>query len=125
MADIKRLINKKGWTGKELGIIELTNMAVMFSQTIKGEEVKPIIESSQLKKMVNQIEDPYQGREYNRYISIHEWLSIKYNIAQTQLQQAQLQYNILEEYLTQAILTEDVFRYVEQLPIIMTQKHLK
>lgn len=122
MADIKRLINKKGWTGKELGIIELTNMAVMFSQTIKGEEVKPIIESSQLKKMVNQIEDPYQGREYNRYISIHEWLSIKYNIAQTQLQQAQLQYNILEEYLTQAILTEDVFRYVEQLPIIMTQK---
>lgn len=25
MADIKRLLNKKSWTGRELGIIELTN----------------------------------------------------------------------------------------------------
>ena len=27
MADIKRLLNKKGWTGKELGILELPSSA--------------------------------------------------------------------------------------------------
>lgn len=120
--DMKRLLNKKGWTGRELGIIELTNMAVQFRQALQGEEPKPLIETSQLQKMVNEIKDPVQGRAYNGYISIHEWLSLKYNIAQTQIQQAQLQYRTLEGFITTAILAEDVYRYVEQLPAIMTQK---
>ena len=122
MADIKRLLNKKGWTGRELGIIELTNMAVQFRQALQGEEIKPLIETSQLQKMVNDIKDPVQRRAYNGYIAIHEWLSLKYNIAQTQIQQAQLQYRTLEGFITTAILAEDVYRYVEQLPAIMTQK---
>lgn len=122
MADIKRLLNKKGWTGRELGIIELTNMAIMFRQALQGEDPKPLIEASQLQKMVNEIKDPVQGRAYNGYISIHEWLSLKYNIAQTQIQQAQLQYRTLEGFITTAILAEDVYRYVERLPAIMTQK---
>ena len=68
--DMKRLLNKKGWTGRELGIIELTNMAVQFRQALQGEEPKPLIETSQLQKMVNEIKDPVQGRAYNGYISI-------------------------------------------------------
>jgi hypothetical protein len=120
--DIKRLLNKKGWTGRELGIIELTNMAVQFRQALQGEELKPLIETSQLQKMVNEIKDPVQGRTYNGYIAVHEWLALKYNIAQTQMQQAQLQYRTLEGLITTAILAEDVYSYIEQLPAIMTQK---
>ncbi len=43
MADIKRLLNKKGWTGRELGILELTNMAVMFRQALEGKQPEPIV----------------------------------------------------------------------------------
>lgn len=120
--NIKRLLNKKGWTGRELGIIELTNTAVQFRQALEGQKPKPLIELSQLKKMINEIKSPIQRRIYNGYISIHEWLSIRYNIAQTQLQQAQLQYRTLTGYITDATLAEDVYRYIEQLPAIMTQK---
>ena len=122
MADIKRLLNKKGWTGRELGILELTNMAVMFRQALEGKEPQPLVEQAQLRKMINTITDRQQGQVYNGYISIHEWLSIRYNIAQTQLQQAQLQYRTLVGYITDATLAEDVYRYIEQLPAIMTQK---
>lgn len=122
MADIKRLLNKKGWTGRELGILELTNMAIIFRQALEGKEPKPIIEQAQLRKMINTITDRQQGQVYNGYISIHEWLSIRYNIAQTHLQQAQLQYRTLAGYVTDATLAEDVYRYIEQLPAIMTQK---
>lgn len=120
--DIKRLLNKKGWTGRELGILELTNMAVLFRQAIEGQEPKPLVEQAQLRKMINTITDRQQGLVYNGYISIHEWLSIRYNIAQTQLQQAQLQYRTLVGYVTDATLAEDVYRYIERLPAIMTQK---
>lgn len=122
MADIKRLLNKKGWTGRELGILELTNMAIMFRQALEGKEPQPLVEQAQFRKMINTITDSKQGRIYNGYISIHEWLSIRYNIAQTQLQQAQLQYRTLSGYITDAILAEDVYRYIEQLPAIMTEK---
>ena len=122
MTDIKRLLNKKGWTGRELGILELTNMAVMFRQALEGKEPQPLVEQAQLRKMINTITDRQQGQVYNGYISIHEWLSIRYNIAQTQLQQAQLQYRTLVGYITDATLAEDVYRYIEQLPAIMTQK---
>ena len=122
MADIKKLLEKQNLTGQELGIIELTNMAVQFKQALKGEKPKALIEASQLQQMVNQLKDPTQAKIYGGYISIHEWLLIKYNIAQTQIQQAQLQYRTLESLITTAILAEDICKYVEQLPAIMTQK---
>ena len=122
MADIKRLLNKKGWTGRELGILELTNMCVMFRQALEGKDPQPIVEQAQLRKMINTITDRQQGQVYNGYISIHEWLSIRYNIAQTHLQQAQLRYRELAGYVMDATLAEDVYRYIEQLPAIMTQK---
>lgn len=122
MADIKRLLNKKGWTGRELGILELTNMAVMYKQALEGKTPKPLVEEAQFRKMISSIEDRQQGQIYNGYISIHEWLSIRYNIAQTQHQQAQLQFRTLEGYIERAILAEDVYSYVQELPAIMTQK---
>lgn len=122
MANIKRLLNKSGWTGRELGIIELTNMAVMFKQSLNGKDPEPIIDIAQFQKMVNSINDPVQGRTYNGYISIHEWLAVKYNIAQTQMQQAQLQFRTIQNYIERAVLAEDVYRYIDNLPLIMTQK---
>lgn len=125
MADIKRLLKKKGWTGRELGILELSNMAIMFRQALEGKEPQPIVEQARFRKMINGITDRQQGQIYNGYISIHEWLSIRYNIAQTQLQQAQLQYRTLAAYVTDAIFAEDVYHYIEQLPAIMTEKQYR
>lgn len=125
MADIKRLLKKKGWTGRELGILELSNMAIMFRQALEGKEPQPIVERARFREMINGITDRQQGQIYNGYISIHEWLSIRYNIAQTQLQQAQLQYRTLAAYVRDAIFAEDVYRYIEQLPAIMTEKQYR
>lgn len=125
MADIKRLLKKKGWTGRELGILELSNMAIMFRQALEGKEPQPIVEQARFREMINGITDRQQGQIYNGYISIHEWLSIRYNIAQTQLQQAQLQYRTLAAYVTDAIFAEDVYHYIEQLPAIMTEKQYR
>lgn len=125
MADIKRLLKKKGWTGRELGILELSNMAIMFRQALEGKEPQPIVDQARFRTMINGITDRQQGKVYNGYISIHEWLSIRYNVAQTQLQQAQLQYRTLVGYITDATLAEDVYRYIEQLPAIMTEKQYR
>ena len=122
MADIKRLLNKKGWTGKELGIIEVTNMAVNFRNRLQGKREKPLIEHEQFQKMLNELKDPVQGKIYNGYISLHEWITLVFNIAQGQLQQAQVQFRTLEGIIGKAIIAEDVFRFASRLPYIVTEK---
>lgn len=125
MADIKRLLSKKGWTGRELGILELTNMCAIFRQAVEGKDPRPIVEQTQLRMMINAITDGQQRQIYNGYISIHEWISVQYNIAQTHLQQAQLRYRELYDYITDAIFAEDVYSYIERLPVIMSKKQFE
>lgn len=112
MADIKRLLNKKGWTGKELGILELTNMATLFRQRISGNQnPTPLVTKGQFQKMLSSITDSAQGRIYNGYISIHEWLSLFYNIALTNEQQAQLRFKSLSSYIIEASIAEDTYSF--------------
>lgn len=124
MRDLKKLLNKKGWTGRELGIIEVANAALTFKKAVEGDpNPDPIISPERFQKMINNnITTREQGNIYNGYISIHEWIQIKYHIANTQMQQAQFRFTTLFDYLIQANLAEDIFSYVEKLPEIMTEK---
>ena len=125
MANIKRLLNKKGWTGRELGIIEVTNMAVMYKQRLNGEPVKPIVTPEQFKKMINTVDSPAQGKIYNGYLTIHEWIALHYNIAQSNVQQAQLRFKTLTSHIMTASIAEDTYNYIAELPLIMTEKQYK
>ena len=97
-------------------------MCILYKQALEGKPQVPIVENSDLLRMLSTIKDRQQGMTYNGYIAIHEWLSIKYNIAQTNFQQAQVMFRTLDGYVERALLAEDVYTYMEQLPAIMTQK---
>lgn len=122
MADINKLLNKKGWSGKDLGVLELTNTAVLFQQAVNGEPEKPLIDKNKFQLMINRLTAPSDIRTYNDYLSIHEWTGLKYNIAQSHMQQAQVQFRTLEAVLSQCLLAESTFIYISQLPVIMTEK---
>lgn len=122
MASITSLLNKKGWTGRELGRLELTNMAIQFKQAISGEEAKPLFSEGELQSMLSSIKDAYQGKIYNGYISIHEWLGLQYNIAQTNLQELQSALQALNSYLMDFTFSEEIYEYLNYLPYIITQK---
>lgn len=123
MADIKKLLSKKGWTGRELGIIEITNMCSMFSQRMSGvQNPTPLVTKAQFQTMLNGIQDSHQGRIYNGYLSIHEWLSLYYNICNSNTQQAQFQFHKLADEIERATMAEEVYQYIESLPVIMTPK---
>lgn len=125
MSDIKRLLNKKGWTGRELGQIELANVAYMFSQQIQSKDPTPLVTQGEFRKMLNTIKDPIQGGIYNDYIKIHEWLSIAYNITSAQEQQAQSNFKTLLNHITVAQALEKTYAYIDELPVIMTEKQYK
>lgn len=126
MLNIDRLLKKKGWTGEELGRLELANTLNMFSQSLQGiQEPVPIVSKADFRKMLDTITDPIEGRIYNGYISIHEWFSTAYTYATANEQQAHLNFNELMTTITNAITAESVYKYVSELPLIMTEKKYK
>lgn len=126
MLNIDRLLKKKGWTGEELGRLELANTLNMFSQSLQGiQEPVPIVSKADFRKMLDTITDPIEGRIYNGYISIHEWFSTAYTYATANEQQAHLNFNELMITITNAITAESVYKYVSELPLIMTEKQYK
>lgn len=126
MLNIDRLLKKKGWTGEELGRLELANTLNMFSQSLQGiQEPVPIVSKADFRKMLDTITDPIEGRIYNGYISIHEWFSTAYTYATANEQQAHLNFNELMTTITNAITAESVYKYVSELPLIMTEKQYK
>lgn len=127
MLNINRLLKKKGWTGAELGKLELANTALTYQKAVESNNhaQEPAISRADSDKMLSTLTDPVEGRVYNGYISIHKWISNTMQIAIAQSQQAQLQFDKLWSFIQNAITAEDVYSYIEELPLIMTEKQYK
>lgn len=127
MLNIDRLLKKKGWTGAELGKLELANTALAYKKAVEADnpEQEPAISRADFEKMLSTLKDPTEGRVYNGYISIHNWISNTMQVAIAQNQQAQLQFDKLWSFIQNAITAEDLYSYIEELPLIMTEKQYK
>jgi len=123
MADIKRLLNKKGWTGRELGQLLLANVAHEYKQALEGNySPTPLVSVGEFSKMLRSLTDRVQRHAYNEYYKVFEWLKARPAITNGYYMNGLNDFITLRSYIMQAFFAEDVYRYVEQLPAIMTQK---
>ena len=127
MLNVNRLLKKKGWTGADLGKLQTANIMLAYKKALEtgNPNEEGIISKADFKKMLNTLTDPTEKRVYNGYISIQEWVSNTMQMAIAQEQQAQLQFRTLWEVLSNAITAEDIYNYIEELPVIMTEKQYK
>ena len=126
MTDIKKLLSKKGWTGKELGQIALANVAHKYKQQTEGiADPTPLVTHGEFSKMLNTLKEPTQINTYNGYVKINEWLNNVYNITVGQEQQAQSNFKTLYQRILVVDAIEQTYKYIEELPLIMTEKQYK
>lgn len=126
MINVEKLLKKKGWTGKELGRLELAMTLNALHKSLQGDtSPERIVSEAEFRKMLDTITDPYQGKIYNEYITIHEWFATNYSYAVANEQQALFMHNKLMNTLTNAMLAENVYEYISQLPAIFTEKQYK
>lgn len=124
--DIDKLLNKKGWTGAELGRLEISTVMLAYQRALQGEpNPEPAISREEFSKLVKTLEDPAQGKIYNGYLSIHDWISRASILATSQEQQAQLRFNELATPIEIAETAEQLYQYIAELPLIMTEKQYK
>lgn len=125
--DIKALLRKKKkWTGEEVARASIASWCYEYEQAKNGViDTEPLFTDAELQEHLNSIEDPAQGRRYNNLISIREWVAKSYSGAIAQQQQLQLYLTTLMNRVTAIRATEDTYKYLSQLPAIMTEKQYK
>lgn len=86
MASIKKLLSKKGWTGKDVG---KTLIACLLHDLkhIDEEEAAPLLTQAEYERMEASLETERDFSAYRVYVAMHESLREFYNKANSYLQQ--------------------------------------
>lgn len=139
--NINRIINKKGkLTGKEVGQALLYQMCSSFlnvQQAVADNELDPHSSTKEevqrvmdrktftmadLDRMVGTLDDNYQIDEYNKYVSINNWLKMEIGYGNTYMMQAQCGYYRLNNFLSNIMQAERVIEEYLKMPLVVTQK---
>lgn len=125
--DIKTLLSKKKtWTGEEVARASIASWLYECEQAKDGIlDTKPLFTDAELRSHLNSITDPAEGKRYNNLISIREWASRAYLSALAQEQVCQCYFEKLFNRITNIEAVEDTYRYLSELPTIMTEKQYK
>lgn len=124
MIDVNRLMKKKGWTGEEAGKALIFNIIDGYKRSMAGEtDAPPLFRNEQIRRMLDGLRGNNAEIElYNRYVSLQEWIRQYQAVANVHLQRAQSCFNELLSVHNAAEGAENEYRYIEQLPRIMTAK---
>lgn len=123
--NITQLLNKKGWTGKELGKLHIAMTMKAYEEKLSGKTGKPLISENRFDKMVSTITSPREGAIYNDYIALHEWIAKFSNYIEIERLQLQTAVNTFVQAITLAKASEEHNSYIEKLPVILTEKQYK
>lgn len=123
MVDINKLLKKKGWTGDEIGKALVLSLIDSYKQTSRGvSQPKELFSAEQFEKMLLSIKDANQAIRYNRYLGLQSWLMQYQAVANAYFQRLQGDVSSLLTTYSTARAAEDISKYIESLPAIMTQK---
>lgn len=124
MVNINKLLNKKSWSGKELGQLAIANLMLAYKKALEtnSSDTELTINSSDFTEMLKTLKTPKEQEIYNGYIAIYNWVTKTMQFSISQEQQAQLQFNKLFNIVKNAEIAEDIYDYFKQIPNIMTEK---
>lgn len=125
MADVKKLLRKRKFTGKDLGKLEIANMCYVFGQRLEtGTAGDPLFDMNRFFMWVEQYVNPnkFEQKDYGGYLSIHTWIQVNYNIMQLKLLERELHLTKLAQSINCIHTTEGIYEYKSRLPKIMTRR---
>ena len=121
--DIQKFLNKKTWTGEEVGKVLIYNLMHTYDQSLAGNvNPKTLFLPEQMTKMLSSITDRTDILHYNRFLGLQHWISQTQAVANAYYQRLQGEINAIVGIVTTAKAVEIESEYIQRLPALMTQK---
>lgn len=122
MVDIDKILKKNKWTAREIGLILIATTLNAYAQAKQGNKPTLLIDSNKFSEMIKTIKSQKQIETYNNYYMINDWIRARPALINTWAMGFEYNFIALQEYYSQAEFAENVYRYVNQLPKIMTEQ---
>ena len=122
---LKAILNKKSWTGKDVGIVLLLNHQHELEELAAGKRapIPPIVPIEKFNEMWDYLQTaPELFREYLIYESFSSFIASLYDRNQCLRQQFYNGFNRLRGLLAELERSEDAKEVLRKLPLILTQE---
>lgn len=123
MANINRLLSKKGWTGEEVGKALIASLLNDIKN--QGREYEPLFSQEDFSRMEDSLKTERDFTAYGVYRDIYGSIVDHYNKANALHQQFYNGYYRYMMYLSQAMNADQALKTAEQYPLIMTAEQYK
>ena len=121
--ELNRLLNKKGWTGEEIGRAMILSLCDEYRRTLQGEkDIKPLFPPERIYQMVGSITNSYDGKRYNRYVGLQNWLQRTQAAGQTFKNVLALEDNFIRNEIGSSILIERLNNASMSSPLILSRQ---
>ena len=118
---IKSILKKNTWTGEEVGRALILNLIYTWKEQQAGHgRLRSLFSDGQFGMMV----DSLQGLDidiYNNYVGLNNWIITNKTQANGYYLQAEAGIKKLFGILTTATAGENVYKYIEKIPVIVTE----
>lgn len=118
---IKSILKKNTWTGEEVGRALILNLIYTWKEQLAGHgRLRSLFAPGQFGMMV----DSLQGLDidiYNNYVGLNNWIITNKTQANGYYLQAEAGIKKLFGILTTATAGENVYKYIEKIPVIVTE----
>ena len=118
---IKSILRKNTWTGEEVGRALILNLIYSWKEQLAGHgRLRTLFAPGQFSMMVNSL----QGLDidiYNNYVGLNNWIITNKTQANGFYLQAEAGIKKLFGILTTAAAGETVYKYIEKIPLIVTE----
>lgn len=118
---IKSILRKNTWTGEEVGRALILNLIYSWKEQLAGHgRLRTMFAPGQFSMMVNSL----QGIDidiYNNYVGLNNWVITNKTQANGFYLQAEAGIKKLFGILTTAAAAENVYKYIEKIPVIVTE----
>lgn len=124
--NIKTLLNKSKLSGREVGTLLLYSSVSSYENTLKTRDFdnppKQVFTEAEMKRMIKNLESPWDIKQYNKFVSINNYVMKEMGFAAAYLQQAQTGHYRLTAFLEEVLRAEQHIEDLQRTPCIMTEK---
>lgn len=121
--NLNAVLRKKSFTGEDVGKVLILSLIDSYKQTLSGVRYpKPILPEAKMRHMIRSLNGTENLQRYHRYVGLNDWLMQCQPVAMNYKQQALSAIERVTAVLTTARVAEQNDRFLERLPVIMTQK---
>jgi hypothetical protein len=120
--DVGKILNKRKWSGKDLGRLLIAKLAYKYERLMAGEaDPEPLVNEKKFSAMLETLKTPNDIKTYTQYMTLYDWLKAKPSSIRIYKNAWEVAFSNIRGFVTTAEKDEEMYLLYRKFPAIMTE----